>query len=205
MADRGRGRSALRLPKILAPAAALCLLAAVGGSYAWMMGVSQPVGNTITLGGVAGDVDETTAGGEKTDLRIQNTGSLPAFVRVAVVAQFKTNVDPDNPTVSPLIPVEGDDYDDTFNRTDDWVEGLDGFWYYTRPVAAGALTPVLLNRCRWEKAYATMDFSYEVYASLIQASPAAAAEEWSNDQTQITVNEDGTLRVTGRAKGGAAG
>ena len=72
---------------IVAALAVVILTAAVGGTMAWLSTQTQDLTNTFEPAKVTCKVDEnfTEGGTEKKDVRIQNTGTTDAYIRVAVI------------------------------------------------------------------------------------------------------------------------
>lgn len=178
--------------KLLAAIVSTALLCGVGvgGTVAWLHDSAQ-VTNTFDLADVSGEISEEFEDkDDKKDIAFQNTGNIPAYVRVAVSASWATN---ENGTELANVKVDGT-YTETHSSSTKWVKH-DGYWYYTEPVEAGAFTEVLFtsvkpNEGLGEK-YKGLHFRYDVSAQLIQAKPADAVEEaWG-----VTVGNDGNLIV----------
>lgn len=177
--------------------ACFCLVAAVGGSYAYLHTVTLPVANTIVLGDVQGKVEESIENGEKTNVSIRNTGSLAAYIRVKTLASYRQG-----DAVLAKIPRPGTDYTIQYTTDPDWVQGADSYWYYRKPVAPGGTTSVLVVRCVPINLAAGQAFQLDILTSLLQAGAPQAVASWSNSATTLTVGADGLLTITGTAKGG---
>lgn len=63
--------------------AGVLLLAGVAGTFAWLS-VTGVLVNEFGIGSVTPSVDETLKDNVKCGVRIKNTGSAPAYLRVAV-------------------------------------------------------------------------------------------------------------------------
>ena len=65
----------------------VCILAcaAVSGSLAWLTSTPEQVVNSFTPGVVTIQVDEKFDGSTKSNVRIKNTGNVPAYIRVALI------------------------------------------------------------------------------------------------------------------------
>ena len=65
----------------------VCILAcaAVSGSLAWLTSTPEHVVNSFIPGVVTIQVDEKFDGSTKSNVRIKNTGDVPAYIRVALV------------------------------------------------------------------------------------------------------------------------
>ena len=111
----------------------------------------------------------------KSDVKIQNTGDIPAYIRARIVVTWKDA----NGKVS-AVPVKNTDYTIAFNETD-WTQQGD-YWYCKTAVDAGGETPVLITKCE-KKGNAPKDYdlSVEILADAIQSEPASAVTEaWGN-------------------------
>ena len=156
---------------ILLVSAAL-LLCAVGGSMAWIVTETTQIDNVLVPAQVSCAVAETFANNKKTDVSIQNTSNIDAYIRVALVPVWKDaqgNVAPENPAA-------GVDYRLVL-KNDGWQAGADGFYYYSNAVAPGGSTGVLIESCeplRDKEGYA---FELQILCSAVQAAPASAVNE----------------------------
>lgn len=157
----------------------LVALLGVGTTLAFLSTGTQEAENVFTPGKVSCDVKETFDGKVKTDVAVTNTGNTDAYIRVAVVTTWvKSNGG--SREVLAKKPVAGTDYSISLNETD-WTQGADGYWYCKKPVAAGASTAVLIQRC--EQTAVGPDgcvLSVEIIASAVQASPTSVvAQQWN--------------------------
>lgn len=179
----GSGKKAL----ILMVSLVAILAVSVGGVLAWLATSSGEVKNTFAPGKTDIEIEEKFENNVKSDVYVTNKGNIPVYIRANLVFTWKDSagniiekpadatltVTPENPT--------------------GWVKGSDGFWYYTKPVAAdGGKTTNLIDRATIKfpegKGY-KMDL--EVMAQSIQAEPKDAVEgAWG-----VTVNFDGSLTV----------
>jgi len=123
--------------KILSVAITVLLLTAVvGGTVAWLTDKSEPIVNTFESTDVTCYVEETFDGSEKTAVKIQNTGKIDAYIRVALVDNYVRSDGHICPVHVGSVPkVDGDN----------WELRGDGFYYYTKAVAPGGYTDVLFN------------------------------------------------------------
>ena len=198
-------RKRIKLSTVLVIAAALALVTAIGGTMAWLTTHSEGLTNTFTPAKIEGEVKETFENpfDTKSNVYIQNTSDVPVYVRVALVptwtkAETVENVTKYVPVAEPVtgtdVSIDGVNWD-KFKPTDsDWVQGNDGYYYYTKPLAAkdsdGSTTPNLFN-----VANAVPKDGYhmnlQVLLQMIQAAPDNAVESaWG-----VTVNADGTIQV----------
>lgn len=153
------GRFALLL------ALALLLVGTVGGTVAYLVAQADPVTNEFLPSQVTCRVeeqfnDEKTA---KTEAVVRNTGDIPAYIRVAVVAN---TIDGDgNITGMATLPAGW------LNGTA-WTEGSDGYYYYNGVVQPGDTTSNLLKTN-----IPLSGIQVAILASAIQSVPDDAVEE----------------------------
>ena len=153
------GRTAKSSALIIA--LALILVLAVGGTVAYIFTHTGPVINTFTPADAKITVDEQTSDNQKTSITVVNNSTgVPVYIRVALVANM---IDKDkNVTGAADVP--------TFTLGDDWKEGSDGYYYYTKAVPVGESTGNLL------KSQMTLSENMQVVvlADAIQAMPKQA-------------------------------
>ena len=173
----------------------VCILAcaAVSGSLAWLISTPEPVVNTFTPGAVTIQVDETFNGTTKSDVRIKNTGNVPAYIRVALVPAW---VDDEGNIAAKPASLEQLDNDcniawgkDGNGYEDDWFIGSDGFYYCKTVINPGEYTPILIKSCTVKDGEHEYDFELQVIASAVQSLPTSTVGEvWP-----VVVGMDGTL------------
>ena len=162
---------------ILLAAVIVLLAGAVGGTWAFLVAQSESVQNNFTYAHVRCTIDEKFENGVKSDVKIQNTGDIPAYIRARIVVTWKDA----RGNVSAAVPVKNTDYTITFNETD-WTQQGD-YWYCKTAVDAGGETPVLIIKCE-KKGNAPKDYdlSVEILADAIQSEPTnAVTEAWGED------------------------
>lgn len=162
---------------ILLAAVIVLLAGAVGGTWAFLVAQSEPVQNNFTYAHVRCRIDEKFENGVKSDVKIQNTGDIPAYIRARIVVTWKD----ENGNVSAAVPVKNTDYTIAFNEKDWTQQG--GYWYCNTAVDVGGETPVLITKCE-KKGNAPKDYdlSVEILADAIQSEPASAVTEaWGED------------------------
>lgn len=167
----GMKRSLVLVVSVLA-----LVLAVAGGTLAWLTANSGPVTNTFTPAHVTCEVDETFKNNVKSEVKIKNTSDIPAYIRAYVVVTWK---DAQGNVYG--MPVKDTDYTINYDLTKGWVNGSDGYYYYTSPVAADALTNALISSCQL-KAGATppadgYSLSVEIIAEAIQSQPVDAVNQ----------------------------
>jgi hypothetical protein len=170
--------------------ASLVLLAAVsaGTAMAFLTAKTAPEENTFTPSKVACQVIETFEDNVKSHVTVKNTGDTAAYIRAAVVVTWLK--DDGSGHTAAAQPVEGTDYTLTYAKDAGWIQGDDGYWYYTRPVDSLGGTGVLIQECRPVHEKAGYILSVEIVASAVQSEPPeAVGQAWG-----VTVAADGTIR-----------
>ena len=154
---------------VLLLALAVLLTAVVGATVAYVIHKTQSVTNTFAPSNVACQVQ-----GEN-PYTVKNTGDTQCFIRVAVVVTVRNEG-----VISAVKP--------SYKVTHDanWVQGSDGYYYYTQSLAAGDTTASRLT------VDAPDGCTVEIVASAIQ-NTAEAVKDWSSDVASII--SDGTLAV----------
>ena len=178
------GKRVMKTKKPVALVALLVLLCCtVAGTLAYLVTSTDPVTNTFTPAHVSTAVDETFENGVKSDVKIKNTGDIPAYIRAAVIINW---ADGDG-NVS-ATPVKTTDYTIKWTK-EGWVEH-GGYYYYTAPVAVGALTGQLFTGCELAKGVTPPEgYSLQVtiLADGIQSEPAdAVIQAWGVDPSALT-------------------
>ena len=190
---------------------ALLILITVGTTLALVFTNTNPVENTFKPSKVSCAVVEGTnapvengtvdTGTVKQDVTIKNTGDTDAFIRVAVVVNWmsadRTKVWAVDPVLAQYATDLKGEYFIEFNTNSNWIQGADGYWYYTKSVAPGASTPNLINTAylmngvTGPKGTDGMQYylSIEIVASAIQSTPTdVVIDEWG-----VTVNSNGEI------------
>ena len=157
-------------------ALALILVLAVGGTVAYIFTQTGPVINTFTPTEAKITVNEEISSNQKTSITVENISTgVPVYIRVALVANM---IDKDeNVTGAASVP--------TFTPGDNWIEGSDGYYYYTKAVPVGGSTGNLLEKAM------TLDENMQVVvlADAIQAIPKQAViDAWG-----VTVDSNGSI------------
>ena len=195
-------RKYINKKSILITSVALLLLVAVGTSLAYVFTKTDPVENKFDPSKVScavvenGNSSENTAnvvqtGKSKTNVQIKNTGDTDAYIRAAVVVNWMSE---DGTKVWATKPVAGEDKDYTisYNLSNGWIDGGDGYYYYTQPVDPGDMTNILItsatqNATGPKGTDGTQYYlSIEIVASAIQADgmgAASAKDAWAKAKT----------------------
>ena len=175
----------------------VCILAcaAVSGSLAWLTSTPEHVVNSFIPGAVTIQVDEKFDGSTKSDVRIKNTGNVPAYIRVALVPAWVD--DEGNIAAKPASLKLNDDCniawgEDGNGYEADWFIGSDGFYYCKTVIEPGKSTPILIKSCTVKDGEHEYDFELQVIASAVQSLPTSTVETvWP-----VVVCTDGTLAKT---------
>ena len=167
---------------VLIASGILILAMAVGGVLAYLVAKTAPVTNDFTPAEVSCEVVETFEENIKRDVKIQNTGNTDAFLRTVVVVNWVS--ESGNGKILSTAPVEGVDYQVTWG-SDSWVQGTDGFWYFTKPVAPQDLTANLIDTASLNsEAPEGYQLHIRILASAIQSSPEYVVEQAWNVSVQ---------------------
>lgn len=142
--------------------------------------------NTAEEGAVTIEIEEDFNGIEKNNVQIKNTGTVPAYIRVAIVPIWRD--EEGNPTALSA----KDTYTVSLNDSD-WFVGDDGFYYCVKETAPTELTPVLIKSCTVNEnltdEYNNKTFDLQVLAQSIQSKPQnAVTEAWG-----VGVDDSGCL------------
>lgn len=183
---------------VLVVSVLVLLLGIVGASLAYLTMKTEPVKNEFAYGKVSCEVLEDFDGAVKSNVRIKNTGNIPAYIRARVVVTWKN----ENGEIYGTKPVLNEDYSLAINSNDNskWFNmttdsgGL--YFYFPDPVDPGAETTWMLHNCeKMENANVPegYDLSVEILADAIQSEPVSAVEEaWG-----VTVRNGSITAVSG--------
>ena len=192
----------------------MILLAAVlafsaGGTVAFIMAKTDKIDNTFEPARVSCEVQESFNGNTKTDVAIENTSDIDAYIRAEVIITWQN----ENGEVYGQMPAAGTDYaidygDIGTGISPKWVEGNDGFYYWTAPVAPDGFTGDLIESVEPKGNNVPEGYSLcvEILGSAVQADggseigePAewtpAVVQAWDNDKIDIRVDKDRQLSV----------
>ena len=136
---------------ILLVSLCLLLVIGVGGTLAWLTGYDGSVEYPFEGAFVDCSVDEQFDGTTKSNVRIQNTGTVDAYFRATYTINWVKDgtEDDETPEVYRIAPKEGQDYTVSIN-TAEWYGMYDGYWYrFSYPsflsVKAGEYSPVFIQ------------------------------------------------------------
>lgn len=189
-------------PLILAAAMVAAIGITIAGALAYFTDTTPGIVNLFTPTQVKTQVNETFTNNVKSNVKIQNTGTIDGWIRAKVVITWQDA----NGNVYSQLPEAGKDYTIAYNSTD-WLKGSDGFWYYPTPVAPNGETGVLITSCSLTDEPTTPDgyaLCVEILSSGLQSKPAAVfTENWG---TSSGLKVSGTPDTDGyklEKKGGA--
>lgn len=158
----------------------ITLLVGAGGVIAYIFTHTQNIKNAFTPTQVSCVVDEKFENNKKTEVSVENTSNIDAFIRAEIVVTWKMK-NPDGSEdyfVHAKAPVLGEDYVLEFNRADKTLEEKgwfyeDGFYYYKEACEPGENTSVLIESCKLADTATPPGDDYflsvEIIASAIQA------------------------------------
>jgi hypothetical protein len=138
----------------------------ISGSLAWVVRSSE-VTNTFTIGEVKAEIDQSSG-------VITNTGTVPVYVRVALMPIWQDGED-----------VLGLTSEGTYTLVcnQDWFQAEDGFYYYEKILNPKSTTQ-LVTKCVVNEnlgdVYKGKTFTLNMVVSFIQSNvPNAVEEVWS--------------------------
>lgn len=181
------------MTKITLIIAASVLLAAavVGGTIAYLQAQSETVANKFEPGSVIIDIPEELDGGVKRNVSVENVGVSPAYIRAAIVVNWKDA----EGNVYSVKPAEGTDYTLTMPENSGWFQNGE-YWYYDSIVAPDNNTGILIEECRPVSPSTAPEgytLSVEIVSQAIQAAPKEAVEgAWP-----VIVGPDAKLYIKG--------
>lgn len=174
--NHNKGNKALVLTVIAITLAVLT----IGTTIAYIIVKTTPIGNIFLPPVVDVDINLDSGAGIEGN-SVQNTGDIPVFARVAVVATWEND---EGQIYSTMPNVE-------ITLNGGWEKGSDGFYYLTSPLLAGASSSPIASVTPPTNAPVGYTLRVQIVASVIQSSPAEAViEAWN-----VYVNEDGNLII----------
>lgn len=163
-----RYRRKNKKPILLLVSVILVLTVAVGGTLAYLVTQTEDVNNTFIVQQVPIEVTgkETIKNISDEDGDSNSDPGTPAYIRAAIVANW---VSFENKTLDENV-VYSQKPDVYAKLGKDWVEGTDGYYYYTKVVEAGYETTSLSCSSPVTGRPDGYIFSYEIMAQSIQAN-----------------------------------
>lgn len=150
--------------------------AAFGATLAYLVDETDaPLTNIFNPSQVTSKVEETVDGNNKSNVKIQNTGDIPAYIRADIVVTWMDK----QGNVLSEVPEKDTDY--TISYGTGWIE-KDGFYYWPNVVGVGEVTGVLINSAtalntESDTNGTTYYVSIEILCSAIQSVPETVVEE----------------------------
>lgn len=161
-------------------------LGIAGGTMAYLNAKSGPLENKFTYDKVTCSVNETMNGNEKTNISIQNTSTISAYIRAELIVTWQD----DARNVYGQVPVLNEDYTMS-DLGSGWISGGDGYYYCTSPVNSNTATPEMFSSIKQIGTNPAPGYTLcvEILADAIQSSPSKAVEEaWG-----VSVSSGGTI------------
>lgn len=182
-----------RIKHLLIAAAALCIVAAVGLTLAFMFKKAEKTNRFIPAEVSCAvrekmdgnEVNGTDAvGGEKSDIRVENTGNVREFLRLKMVSYYVDANGDIVGTVSSQYP--------TLSLKNGWIAGANHTFYYPYPVEPGKATEILCEPFSLGQMQLadgkTVYQVIEVIAEAVQAEPISAVQAaWGVTVTNNTI------------------
>lgn len=168
--------------QIMVLLAGVFLLAGVAGTFAWLS-VTGVLVNEFGFGSVTPSVDETRRDNVKSDVAVKNSGSAPAYLRVAVDIYWQDQHGArlwDEPVAGTDYTIEWGNVSkaSASNSASSWVAASDGFYYWTSSVAPMHKTDVLIKKVTEHKAEGK-NLVVDISSQAIQSTPDdAVTEAW---------------------------
>lgn len=166
------------------------LLAGAVGTLAWLSATGVLV-NQFGIGSVTPSVQETLNGNVKSNVKAENTGTAPAYIRAAVDIYWQDGngarlweepqADKDYVIAWSVADASG------ANSASSWVKASDGFYYWTSPVAPNTETDVLIASVTELRATEGRNLVVDVSTQAVQSVPDDAVREAWNCTVQDSV------------------
>lgn len=171
-----------RIKHLLIAAAALCIAAAVGLTLAFMFKKAEKTNRFIPAEVSCAvrekmdgnEVNGTDAvGGEKSDIRVENTGNVKEFIRLRLVSYYVDSNGDIAGTAASQYP--------NVTLKNGWIAGANHTFYYPYPVEPGKATEILCEPFSLGQMQLadgkTVYQVIEVIAEAVQAEPSDAAKK----------------------------
>ena len=164
------GKRVMKTKKPVALVAILVLLCcAVAGTVAYLVTSTDPVTNTFPPASVTTQVEETFDGTTKSNVRIQNTGNIDAYIRAAIIVNWA-----DKQGNISATPVNDSDYEMTLGSG--WVKIGDYYYCKTTTVHGASTAPLIISCAKTPSAAVPdgYDLQVTILADGIQADGVAS-------------------------------
>lgn len=171
----------------------LVLTVGAGATLAYLAAETSPLANIFNPSQVTTEVAETFGTDEngdivKSNVTIKNTGDTEAWIRAAVVVTWQNQAKEVYGQA-----VNSTDYVVDWGTDHNWVNGKDGFWYYTKPVAAKDSTENLIDSLTLGTDAQVPEgyhLTVEIIGSGIQSKPASVFNtEWANSGLEVNTKD----------------
>lgn len=184
---------------VLVAAVAVIIAGTAGATLAYLSHQSG-LTNQFQIAKVSTGIDEEFNGTTKSNVKVENTGDVPAYIRAAVIIGWEDAEG--NPLIDEEAPKEDTDYTIEMNLNSssaegEWVLASDGYYYYTMPVEGKDATDILIKECIDKKLddhkKAGKHLVVDIAAQSIQAEPAAAIlDAWGTGSSGPVTDVDET-------------
>ena len=161
---------------LLAVSLIVIVLVSVGSTLAVLTDITGTIRNIFSPTKLTSQVEEVFEDNIKKNVQIRNTSKdVAAYIRAYVVFSWKD----DDGNIYPQVPVAGTDYNITWGATNWDLSTSDGYYYYKKPVPAGAVTYSLIKSCSPVMANTPSGYHLEVeiISDAIQANPISVVKE----------------------------
>ena len=171
------------------------LLANATVVYAYTMQHTQDLVNTFLPARVDSEVVEKFDGNAKSEIKIQNTSNIEAYLRMKIITYWQDSK-------GNIVAIPPETLNPSINGTHWFLQ--DGYYYYKHPVSAGATTPDNLLTAPIEMTVKTqtgedgVTYTYypvvEFVSEAFQSRPAHAVE--SNWGVAVDITGDISIKET---------
>lgn len=168
----------------------LVLLVSTGVTSAFLIDRTEAVTNVFEAGKTNIEIDETFDKETKTNVSIKNNGTVPVYIRVALVPTWE-----DESGNAVAVAASLEDLKITWSNSINWIHAADGFWYYIVPVNAEASTETLISKATvvTQNDY---QMNLQVMAQSIQSEPdAAVLDAWESGVSGVSTNNELTIKT----------
>ncbi len=153
------------------------LALSVAVSLAYIYATDQPAVNIFEPATVSCQVNESFDGNLKSNVTVQNTGNVSAYVRAFYTVTWLAETD--SAKILATQPQVNVDYSVVWG-SDLWIQGADGYWYYPKAIAPEEVTENLIDSIQaLGAAPEGYRLQVEIFASAIQSQPVDVVQnQW---------------------------
>lgn len=116
------------------------------------------------------------------DVKVENTGNTSFFVRVMVFPEIKLPLKDENNEDAPQLLPANIGKEVLLTPNADWIDGQDGYYYYTKKVPKGTSTSSLFKGVRLAsglaESYVNADFTIQIKSETISAANFQYRKAW---------------------------